>query len=79
MSLVDQTRCTVALDTPTCLAIERVLHRPKQQNALKDCGIYDVLVAQGYTFTSKEAKKVLGIRLYKMLGVEPLGERLEAK
>jgi hypothetical protein len=26
---VDQTRCTVALDTPTCLAIERVLHRPK--------------------------------------------------
>src|ERR1700719_4677381 len=27
MSLVDQTRCTVALDTPTCLAIERVLHR----------------------------------------------------
>src|ERR1700722_9674443 len=27
MSLVDQMRCTVALDTPTCLAIERVLHR----------------------------------------------------
>jgi hypothetical protein len=27
MSLVDQTRCTVALDTPTCLVIEWVLHR----------------------------------------------------
>jgi hypothetical protein len=47
---------------------------------LKTADIYDALVAQGYTFTSKEAKKVLGIRLYKMLGVEPLGEGLfEAK
>ena len=31
---------------------------------------------KGYKFTFKEAKKVLGIRLYKMLGVEPLGEGL---
>jgi hypothetical protein len=47
---------------------------------LKTSDIYDALVAQGYMFTSKEAKKVLGIRLYKMLGVEPLGEGLfEAK
>ena len=47
---------------------------------LKTADIYDALVAQGYTFTSKEAKKVLGIRLYKMIGVEPLGEGLfEAK
>ena len=47
---------------------------------LKTADIYDALVAQGYTFTSKEAKKVLGIRVYKMLGVEPLGEGLfEAK
>jgi hypothetical protein len=43
---------------------------------LKAADIYDALVAQGYTFTFKEAKKVLGIRLYKMLGVEPLGEGL---
>ena len=43
---------------------------------LKTADIYDALVAQGYTFTVKEAKKVLGIRLYKMLGVEPLGEGL---
>jgi hypothetical protein len=43
---------------------------------LKTADIYDALVAQGYTFTFKEAKKVLGIRLYKMLGVEPLGDGL---
>jgi hypothetical protein len=43
---------------------------------LKTADIYDALVAQGYTFTFKEAKKVLGIRLYKMLGVKPLGEGL---
>jgi hypothetical protein len=37
-------------------------------------------IAQGHTFTFKKAKKVLGIRLYKMLGVEPLGDGLfEAK
>ena len=43
---------------------------------LKSADIYDALVAQGYTFTFKEAKKVLGIRLYKMLGVQPLGDGL---
>ena len=43
---------------------------------LKTADIYDALVAQGYAFTFKEAKKVLGIRLYKMLGVKPLGEGL---
>jgi hypothetical protein len=37
-------------------------------------------IAQGHTFTFKKAKKILGIRLYKMLGVEPLGDGLfEAK
>jgi hypothetical protein len=46
------------------------------QKPLKTADIYDGLVAQGYTFTFKEAKKVLGIRLYKMLGVQPLGEGL---
>jgi hypothetical protein len=50
------------------------------QKPLKTADIYDALVAQGYSFTFKEAKKVLGIRLYKMLGVEPLGDGLfEAK
>jgi peptidoglycan/xylan/chitin deacetylase (PgdA/CDA1 family) len=43
---------------------------------LKTAGIYDALVARGYKFTFKEAKKILGIRLYKMLGVQPLGEGL---
>ena len=55
-------------------------HSKKQQTPLKSADIYDALVAQGYTFTFKEAKKILGIRLYKMSGVEPLGEGLfEAK
>ena len=45
----------------------------KSKNPLKTADVYDALVAQGYKFTFKEAKKVLGIRLYKMLGVQPLG------
>ena len=45
----------------------------KSQKPLRTAEIYDALVAQGYQFTFKEAKKVLGIRLYKMLGVQPLG------
>ena len=45
----------------------------KSKNPLKTADIYEALVAQGYKFTFKEAKKVLGIRLYKMLGVQPLG------
>ena len=45
----------------------------KSKTPLKTAEIYDALVAQGYQFTFKEAKKVLGIRLYKMLGVQPLG------
>src|SRR4029077_8287183 len=52
----------------------------KSKNPLKTADIYDALVAQRYKFTFKEAKKVLGIRLYKMLGVQPLGGGLfEAK
>ena len=59
-------------------AVVAILKNSKKP--LKTADIYDALVAQGYTFTFKEAKKVLGIRLYKMLGVEPLGEGLfEAK
>jgi hypothetical protein len=45
----------------------------KSTKPLKTADVYDELVAQGYKFTFKEAKKVLGIRLYKMLGVQPLG------
>ena len=45
----------------------------KSKKPLKTAEIYDTLVAQGYNFTFKEPKKVLGIRLYKMLGVHSLG------
>jgi hypothetical protein len=55
-------------------AVVSILKNSKKP--LKTADIYDALVAKGYTFTFKEAKKVLGIRLYKMLGVEPLGEGL---
>ena len=53
---------------PAVVAVLRKSTKP-----LKTADIYDELVAQGYKFTFKEAKKVLGIRLYKMLGVQPLG------
>jgi hypothetical protein len=52
-------------------AVVAILKNSKEP--LKTADIYDALVAQGYKFTFKEAKKVLGIRLYKMLGVQPLG------
>ena len=59
-------------------AVVAILKNSKKP--LKTADIYNALVGQGYTFTFKEAKKVLGIRLYKMLGVKPLGEGLfEAK
>ena len=51
--------------------VVEILKRSK--NPLKTADIYDELVTQGYKFTFKEPKKVLGIRLYKMLGVQPLG------
>jgi hypothetical protein len=52
-------------------AVVEILKRSK--NPLKTADIYDELVSQGYKFTFKEPKKVLGIRLYKMLDVQPLG------
>ena len=59
-------------------AVVAILKNSKKP--VKTADIYDALVAQGYKFTFKEAKKVLGIRLYKMLGVRPLGGGLfEAK
>lgn len=45
----------------------------KSKKPMKTAEIYDTLLSQGYHFTFKDAKKVLGIRLYKMLGVQPLG------
>ena len=52
-------------------AVVRILKRSRKP--LRVANIYDALVAQGYTFTGKEPKKVLGIRLYKMSGVQVLG------
>jgi hypothetical protein len=52
-------------------AVVRILKRSKKP--LRTADIYNALVAQGYPFTFKEPKKILGIRLYKMLGVHPLG------
>jgi hypothetical protein len=56
---------------PAVVAVLKESDKP-----LKTADIYDALVARGYKFTFKEAKKVLGIRLYKMLGVQSLGEGL---
>jgi len=52
-------------------AVARILKRSKKP--LRAADIHDALVAQGYPFTGKEPKKVLGIRLYKMSGVQVLG------
>jgi hypothetical protein len=56
---------------PAVVAVLKESDKP-----LKTADIYDALVARGYKFTFNEAKKILGIRLYKMLGVQPLGEGL---
>ena len=52
-------------------AVVEILKR--STNPLKTANIYDELVAQGYKFPFKEPKKILGIRLYKMLGVQSVG------
>src|SRR6202030_4720479 len=60
MSLLDQTRCTVALDTPRCLDIERVLHRPKPAGgltaSLKILPLSDGLMRSGRPLRAKSAK-----------------------
>jgi hypothetical protein len=56
---------------PAVVAVLKESDKP-----LKTADIYDALVTRGYKFTFKEAKKVLGIRLYKMLGVQSLGDGL---
>jgi hypothetical protein len=55
-------------------AVVEILKKIKKP--LKTADIYDALVAKGYQFTFREPRKVLGIRLYKMLGVKALGEGL---
>ena len=55
-------------------AVLRVLKQSK--SPLKAGDIYERLVADGYHFSTKEPKKVLQIRLYKMGGVEKAGEGL---
>jgi hypothetical protein len=45
----------------------------KSKNPLKAADIYDALLSKGYEFTFRDPKKVLGIRLYKMAGIQPLG------
>ena len=52
-------------------AVVQILKRSKEP--LRTADIYNALVAEGYPFTSKDPKKILGIRLYKMLGVQTLG------
>jgi hypothetical protein len=53
-------------------AVVEILKKIKKP--LKTADIYDALVAKGYQFTFRDPRKVLGIRLYKMLGVKALGE-----
>jgi hypothetical protein len=62
--------CTISVVGLSAEADDRPAHRSLVR-ATDD--IYDELLAKGYKFTFKEQKKVLGIRLYKMLGVQPLG------
>jgi hypothetical protein len=66
--------------TPKIPKAERGTLRPavvellkKSKSPLKAADIYDTLLSKGYRFTFGQPKKVLGIRLYKMAGVQPLG------
>ena len=45
----------------------------RSKKPLRTADIYNALMADGYPFTVKEPKKILGIRLYKMSGVQALG------
>jgi len=55
-------------------AVQQVLAEGK--GPLRAANIYEALLAKGYKFTSAEPRKVLGIRLYKMAGVQALGNGL---
>jgi hypothetical protein len=45
----------------------------KSKSPLRAADIYNALLSKGYRFTFSEPKKILGIRLYKMAGIQPLG------
>ena len=55
-------------------AVQQVLAEKK--GLIKAAAIYEALLAKGYKFTSPEPRKILGIRLYKMVGVQPVGNGL---
>jgi len=58
---------------PECAHFE---HFETEQKPSQNGRYLDALVAHGYPFTGKEPKKILGIRLYKMSGVQVLGSGL---
>jgi hypothetical protein len=55
-------------------AVHQVLARSKAP--LNAGAIYDALVAAGYKFSFSEPRRILRIRLYKMAGIQPLGDGL---
>jgi hypothetical protein len=55
-------------------AVQQVLAETK--GPVKAAAIYEALLAKGYKFTSPKPRKILGIRLYKMAGVQPVGNGL---
>ena len=54
--------------------MQQVLAETKEP--VKVAAIYEALLAKGYKFTSPDPQKILGIRLYKMAGVQPVGNGL---
>jgi hypothetical protein len=55
-------------------AVHQVLARSK--TPLNAGAIYDALVAARYKFSFSEPRRILRIRLYKMAGIQPLGDGL---
>ena len=55
-------------------AVHQVLARSK--TPLNAGAIYDALVAAKYKFSFSEPRRILRIRLYKMAGIQPLGDGL---
>lgn len=55
-------------------AVHEVLARSK--TPLNAGAIYDALVASKYKFSFSEPRRILRIRLYKMAGIQPLGDGL---
>jgi len=55
-------------------AVHQVL--AKSKTPLNAGAIYDALVAAKYKFSFSEPRRILRIRLYKMAGIQPLGDGL---